>query len=87
MRPPAQVQASIELLDEISQTRYPADRLMAQYFRNNRYIGSKDKAAISEYVYGVLRKKLSYQYLLEKAELAKDSKFLLAFYYASKSKA
>jgi 16S rRNA (cytosine967-C5)-methyltransferase len=78
MRPPAQVQASIELLDEISQTRYPADRLMAQYFRNNRYIGSKDKAAISEYVYGVLRKKLSYQYLLEKAELAKDSRFLLA---------
>lgn len=78
MRPAAQVQASIELLDEIGHTRRHADRLMAQYFRNNRYIGSKDKAAISEYVYGVLRKQLSYQYLLEKAELSKESRLLLA---------
>ena len=78
MRPAAQVQASIELLDEISQTRYHADRLMAQYFRNNRYIGSKDKAAISEYVYGVLRKQLSYEYLLKKAEFSKESRFLMA---------
>jgi 16S rRNA (cytosine967-C5)-methyltransferase len=78
MRPAAQVQASIELLDEIHQTGYPADRLMAQYFRANRYIGSKDKAAISEHIYTVLRNRLSYSYLLNKAGITDDSRFLMA---------
>jgi len=78
MRHAAQLQATIELLDEISETRYPADRIMSQYFKQRRYIGSKDKAAISENLYTVLRNRLSYEFLLERADLGKHSRVLVA---------
>lgn len=78
MRPAAQVQACIELLDQINETRYPADRCMAGYFKQRRYIGSKDKAAISEYLYTVLRNKLSYEYLLQQKDLGTHSRLLAA---------
>ena len=76
MRPAAQLQATIELLDKIEETRYPADRTMAQYFKQRRYIGSKDKAAISEQLYTILRNRLSFEYLLERADLGTHSRML-----------
>jgi len=78
MRPAAQVQATIELLEEVFQSGFPADRLMAQYFRTRRYIGSKDKAVISEQLYTVLRNKLSYEYLLNLQDISSESRFLVA---------
>lgn len=65
MQPAAQVQAVIELFADSITTSYPADRLMANYFRSRRYIGSKDKAAISELFYTVLRQRLSLEFVLE----------------------
>ena len=78
MRPAAQIQATIELLDQISANTYPADRTMAQYFKQRRYIGSKDKANISENFYQILRNRLSYEYLLEQADLGTHSRLLVA---------
>lgn len=78
MRPAAHVQATIELLDELEMTKIPADRLMAGYFKQRRYIGSKDKAAISEQFYAVLRQKLSLSYLLEQAGMTVSSRLLMA---------
>lgn len=78
MRPSAQLQATIELIDKIDETRYPADRTMAQYFKQRRYIGSKDKAVISEQFYTILRNRLSYEYLLERADLGTHSRLLAA---------
>lgn len=63
MRPPAQLQAAIELLEMIEQQRHPADRMMSAYYRSRRYIGSKDKAAISETTYSILRQKGSLSWL------------------------
>lgn len=78
MQAAAQLQATIELLDEIADTRYPADRTMARYFKQRRYIGSKDKAVISEYFYTVLRNRLSFDYLIDKAGLSSNSRRLAA---------
>lgn len=78
MQAPAQLQATIELLDEIFETRYPADRTMASYFKQRRYIGSKDKAVISEYFYTILRNRLSFSFLLEQAHLPVNSRRLAA---------
>ena len=78
MRPAAQLQATIDLLDEISHTRRPADRCMADYFRARRYIGSKDKRSVSENLYSVLRNKLSYSYLLEQQGLSVNPRMLCA---------
>lgn len=59
MTPAARVQAAIELLDAIvagAQGRgAPADRLVADYFRQRRYAGSKDRRAVRDLVYRAIR--------------------------------
>lgn len=59
MTPSARVQAAIELLDEIidaAKTKgAPADRLIANYFKQRRYAGSKDRRAVRELVYSAIR--------------------------------
>lgn len=86
MRPAAQLQATIELLDQIESEKYPADRVMAKYFRQHRYIGSKDKFTISEQFYGILRQKLSLSYLLELNGLSLSSRNLAALLMHSEGK-
>lgn len=55
MTPSARVQATIELLSLLEETRAPADRIVQEYFRQRRFIGSKDRRAISERLFAVLR--------------------------------
>lgn len=59
MTPAARVQASIEILDVIIEKARnkgaPADRVIAEWARNNRYAGSKDRRAIRELIYGAIR--------------------------------
>ncbi len=59
MTPAARVQTSIELLDAIigsARSRgAPADRILADWFRNNRYAGSKDRRAIRDLVFSAIR--------------------------------
>ena len=57
MTPGARVAATIELLDEIvSQAERPADLVANAYFRARRYIGSGDRRAVSDRVWGILRR-------------------------------
>ncbi|MBY6217581.1 RsmB/NOP family class I SAM-dependent RNA methyltransferase [Qipengyuania aquimaris] len=59
MTPAARVQTSIELLDAIIESARskgaPADRILAEWFRNNRFAGSKDRRAIRELVFSAIR--------------------------------
>ncbi|GMN01299.1 RsmB/NOP family class I SAM-dependent RNA methyltransferase [Erythrobacter sp. MTPC3] len=59
MTPAARVQAAIELLDETIEAAKregaPADRLIAKYFKQRRYAGSKDRRAVRELVYRAIR--------------------------------
>jgi 16S rRNA (cytosine967-C5)-methyltransferase len=68
MTPAARIQATIELLEALFDTARPADNIMAFYFKQRRYIGSKDKAAISEQFYHILRNKLTLEYVIESAK-------------------
>lgn len=54
--PGARLQAAIELLDEVEVTPRPADAVISAFFRARRFIGAKDRAAVAETVYGVLRR-------------------------------
>lgn len=45
----------IEVLDAVDQTAQPVDRLLRDWFRVRRYAGSKDRAAIAERAYAILR--------------------------------
>ncbi len=57
MTPAARLAAAIEVLDEIDATRRPADQVASHYFKNRRYIGSKDRRAVAQTVWRVLRRK------------------------------
>jgi 16S rRNA (cytosine967-C5)-methyltransferase len=57
MTPGARVAATIELLDEIvSRSERPADLVANAFFRARRFIGSGDRRAVSERVWGILRR-------------------------------
>ncbi|MEO3429611.1 RsmB/NOP family class I SAM-dependent RNA methyltransferase [Pelagibius sp. CAU 1746] len=61
MMPAARLQATIEILDGIAQqqtapeSRRPAERVVNDYLRQRRYIGSKDRRAVTALTYDVLR--------------------------------
>ena len=59
MTPAARVQAAIEILDRVIEAAHseaaPADRIIADWARSNRYAGSKDRRAVRELVYGAVR--------------------------------
>ncbi|WP_284125682.1 RsmB/NOP family class I SAM-dependent RNA methyltransferase [Parerythrobacter aestuarii] len=59
MTPAARVQAAIEILDRVIEAARsegaPADRIIADWARSNRYAGSKDRRAVRELVYGAVR--------------------------------
>lgn len=56
MTPAARMQAAIDLLDEIESGRAAADQTVAAFFRSRRYAGSKDRGAVTDLVYAVLRR-------------------------------
>jgi 16S rRNA (cytosine967-C5)-methyltransferase len=57
MTPGARLQAAIDILQNVERRRnfVPADAVVHQYLRTRRYIGSRDRRAITERVYAVLR--------------------------------
>jgi len=59
MTPAARIEAAIGLLDRIIAAALargaPADRILAEWFKANRYAGSKDRRAVRELVYRAIR--------------------------------
>ena len=55
MQPAARVQAVIDLLIVLGQGGTPADRVFERWSRQNRYAGSKDRRAIGEMFFSILR--------------------------------
>jgi 16S rRNA (cytosine967-C5)-methyltransferase len=66
--PGARVAATIELLDEIvSRSDRPADLVANAFFRARRFIGGGDRRAVSERVWGILRRHGQLRWWLERA--------------------
>lgn len=66
MTPAARTQAAIELLELIDAGGAPADRTAAAYMRGRRYIGAKDRRAVLDLVYGVIRNRETVDWQLAK---------------------
>src|SRR3979490_751296 len=62
MTPAARLQAAVEILDALGATARPADGYLRDWFRARRYAGSKDRAAVAERVYDVLRRRMSFSW-------------------------
>ncbi len=80
MTPQLMRQAAM-LLNDILSFSSPADAKLGEFFRNNRELGTKDRAWIAETVYGILRR---YRTLTELTANAEDDpedarKLILAF--------
>lgn len=74
MRPAARVQTAIEAVAMIFQTPRPADSVLSAFFRARRFIGSKDRSAIAEEVYAVLRAHARLGWWTEKIGLPQDAR-------------
>lgn len=57
MKLPGRLSAAIEVLENIEQRHLPAKNALADWGRANRFAGSKDRAAIGNIVFDVLRNK------------------------------
>lgn len=73
MTPGARAQAAIDLIDQLlgswlSEKRIPADKLLDNYFKSHRYIGSKDRAFIGELFYWILRHKAAVEWWLDRLD-------------------
>src|SRR5581483_1301444 len=65
MTPAARLQAAIEILEGLGESRMPADRFIREYFRARRYAGSKDRAAIGGRVYTILRSRAHFAWRMQ----------------------
>jgi len=57
---PALLQLSTQALDLVLDFKYPADKVLSTFFRENKKLGSHERSFIAEAVFGVLRR---YRYL------------------------
>jgi 16S rRNA (cytosine967-C5)-methyltransferase len=65
MTPAARLQAAIDILDGLERSPHPADRFIRDFFRARRYAGSKDRAAVAERVFQVLRHRFSLAWAMQ----------------------
>ncbi len=70
MTPGARIQAAIELLGDIEAAPVPAERIVSGYFRKRRYIGSKDRRAVGDFVYAALRGRARLDWWLDRVGVA-----------------
>lgn len=86
MRPAARLQAVIEILDEVEQgivnLTKPADRVVADYCRSRRFIGSKDRRAISTLSYDIIRSRGHHIWRVASAGLPITGRSLMVSYLA-----
>ncbi|MGZ9108979.1 MAG: RsmB/NOP family class I SAM-dependent RNA methyltransferase [Micavibrio sp.] len=66
MTPAARLNAALEILQKIQDSRIPMDATVGDYMRFRRYIGSKDRAEIAERVYNMMRSRARIGWWLEK---------------------
>jgi 16S rRNA (cytosine967-C5)-methyltransferase len=69
MTPGARIEAAIDLLGKIEAAHEPAERIVGAYMRGHRYIGAKDRRAIGDRVYDVLRHRARLDWWLERSGL------------------
>ncbi len=63
MHPKALIEACTELVRLTLTFEHPADAVVSRFFRDNRGLGQRERAALAETVYTVLRKKLLFDHM------------------------
>lgn len=69
MIPSARLAAVVDILSEIVEDTRPADQTASFYFRSRRYIGAKDRRAITAQLWRVLRHRARLGWWLEQSDM------------------
>lgn len=77
MKPSARIQSAIEILEAVFEGKRPADSVITDYFKQRRYAGSKDRRAINDQVYAVLRNRAKLNWLAEKVSVEQTPRLLV----------
>lgn len=80
MKPSARIQSAIDVLDKIEEARIPMDNVLRDYMKYRRYIGSKDRKAVVELVYNIIRATARLRWWFEFIGAEKTSRLLVAAY-------
>lgn len=70
------IQSAAQALDLVLDFRRPADAVLSSFFRDHKKLGARDRAFVSEAVFGVLRR---YRYLSALAPAAQPRTLVLAW--------
>jgi 16S rRNA (cytosine967-C5)-methyltransferase len=63
MHPNALIDACAQLVREVLAFEHPADAVVSRFFREHRGLGQRERAALAETAYTVLRKKLLFDHM------------------------
>ncbi len=80
MTPAARIQATIDVLDRVLQSRIPMDSTAGDFFRFRKYIGSKDRANIAARLYAVMRHYAKLTYWLNFVHLPPSARLMVLAY-------
>ena len=62
MQSGARYQAVIDILTEVLADCVPADKVVADYLRSRKYIGSKDRKFITDKVWHIIRNRMKLEF-------------------------
>ncbi len=71
MQESARYQAIFEVIKEVFSDKQPADNILNSYFRERRYIGSKDRRFISENVWDIIRHRRRLEFEAQDTDIRK----------------
>lgn len=77
MTPGARVQTTVELLTALAEAPRPADAVASAFFRARRFMGSKDRAAVAEAFYTLLRRQARLEWWLARCQHPVDARALV----------
>ena len=63
MHPKALLDESTRLIEKVFKFDHPADAVVARHFRENKALGPRERATLSDTVYAVLRERLKLEWL------------------------
>ncbi|QHE84995.1 RsmB/NOP family class I SAM-dependent RNA methyltransferase [Hydrogenophaga sp. BPS33] len=63
MHPKALLDESASLIEQVFKFEHPADAVVARHFRENRSLGPRERATLSDTVYAILRERLKLEWL------------------------
>ena len=69
MTPGAQVQTTIEILEEIWSRNIPPNEVIRNCFRNRRFAGSSDRKAIKTLIYAIIRNHARLSWWVEQSNM------------------